>query len=239
MSVEIALAALALLIAAVGTLLRNPSPPVKIFLIILAILTFGGSVIKSINEESDKKFMQTAIISNLIPSNSSYEKLSDDVDKVAKATGFDEDTSCHHNSEGMICLLSNKNGDQHAIVVLNKLEIAEMYANQLKNSSNQKVINEAMQKSYDPKNINEEFMDKVGILGFGIYFNMFYGLPLYYSYDPKFGVIIAFDKDGKKETVEVGPSELSTLPQDKALNLFHRLGESFREKFKKIFGMSS
>ena len=238
MILEIILMVITLSAAVVGTYKDDLSGLVKTFLIVLAIAAGIGTLIKSYKDESDKKFMQAALTSTLNPSNSSYEKICNEVDKIGKAAGFDADAECHHSSDGMIGLLSEKAGKDYGIVVLNRQNVSDIYANHIKKSSNQNVINvinEAIHKLYDPKNLNnEEFLDKVGILGFNIYFNIFDEHPLSYNYDPKFGVKIAFDKDGKKQIVQVSPAELKTFEHGKALNLFHLIGKNFREKFQKF-----
>ncbi|HYN25214.1 MAG TPA: hypothetical protein VES69_09250 [Pyrinomonadaceae bacterium] len=88
-----------------------------------------------------------------------------------------------------------------------------------------------MQKAYVPKEFTEEFLDKVGILGFGIFFNIVGRFPSEYNYDPRFGVRISFDNNGKKQTVEFNPSELARFEENKAFKLFYLLAQDFRRKF--------
>src|SRR5262249_21311118 len=113
MAIEIFLTLITLMVAVIGTLLKDPSRSVNVFLIFLAVLAACGTVVKSISDESDKGFMKTALISSLNPSNSSYQKLCDDVDEGAKSRGFDQDTHCYHSSDGMVCLLASKDENRH------------------------------------------------------------------------------------------------------------------------------
>jgi hypothetical protein len=172
--------ALAALFIAVYAARKDPVPREKNILIVVAIIVFGFSVWKAIDDESEKEFMQNMLISTIIPSNSAYVKLYDDVNEAATKIGYVVQDSCNHSDDGMICLLykkeeahSAKNNAYSATVVFDKQEVAEMYANRMRKCSNSKLVSDAIQKVYEPKELREEFLDRVGILGFGIFFDMF------------------------------------------------------------------
>jgi hypothetical protein len=80
--------------------------------------------------------------------------------------------------------------------------------------------------------LEEEFSDKVGLLGTnGVFFNMFGRWPDY-AYDDKFGVKIMFKKDGITKEVLLNADELASVEQRKAPDLFYVLEQKFREKLK-------
>ena len=104
MAIEFLLTTITLIVAIIGTLLRDPSRRVKAFLICLAAAASAGSAVKAVETERDKRFIQTALVSSLNPSNSAYEKLCEDIGEFAKAKGYDEDLDCPHMSDGMVTL---------------------------------------------------------------------------------------------------------------------------------------
>jgi len=231
MTLEIMLAAITLIVAVIGTLLKDPPRRVKAFLIVLAALASIGSVVKAIADESDKEFMKTALISTLVPSNSSYERLWADVDESAKARGFDQDARCIHSIEGMTCFLRSANDAKHGTLVFNKAEIAQMYANEISRKSNGRLIGDLFQQSYVPADIHEEFLEKIGVLEFAVFFDLFGRFPSDYEYDDPIGVRIDFERDGKKQSVGFSPNELSGFQQSQGPNVFYAFEQAFRKKF--------
>jgi hypothetical protein len=227
MVTEFVLTAITLAVAIFGTTKDKIPRNGKRLLIGLAVATSVASVMKVINDEDDKKFLQTALISTLRPSNAVYEKLCRDVAEVAKTMGFDEETICHHAPDGMVTFFSNGKKTQHGTVVFDRSEIGKMYANHLRDASNRTLIVSVLHKAYVPKEFSEEFLDKVGILGFGIFFNLVKRFPSEYHYDPSIGVQIYFDN----KKVGFDAPELAGFEENKAFKLFYLLGESYRKKF--------
>lgn len=227
MVTEFVLTAITLAVAIYGTTKDKIPRNGKRLLIVLAVATSVASVIKVVSDEDDKKFLQTALISTLRPANSVYEKLCRDVDEVAKTMGFDEETKCHHGPDGMVTFFSDRTKTQHGIVVFDRSDIGKMYANHLRDLSNRQLITNVMHKAYVPKEFSEEFVDKVGILGFGIFFNIVGRFPSEYNYDPSIGVQIYFDN----KKVGFDSPELARFEENKAFKLFYLLGEGYRKKF--------
>ena len=75
MTYDIVLAIAALIVAVVGTLKDDFSPRTKRILVGVAAITCLLGVIKAVGDDHDKKFMKIALISTLVPANSSYTKL--------------------------------------------------------------------------------------------------------------------------------------------------------------------
>jgi hypothetical protein len=233
MAIDIVLTTITLIVAIVGTLIKDPKPRVQVALIGCAVLASTGSIIKSGNDESDKEFMKTALTSTLVPSTSSYEILSEDVHVVVQNRGFRGDWNYNHtpDGDGMTCFFSNTDGTKHGTLVLNRSEIAEMYANQIAHRKNDKSVEAALEESYVPKDLQEEFLDKAGVLGFVVFFDMFGRYPTDYNYDG-FGIRIAFEDDGKRMTAGFSRDELTQIEAAKAPDLFYVLEKGFRQKFK-------
>jgi hypothetical protein len=231
MSLDIILTIITLIVAVIGTLLKDPSRRVKVFLISLAALASLASVIKAVADASDKEFMKTAIISTLTPSNFAFQKLVNDIHDEDNQAGFDTEI-CHHDADGMTCFLSSSTDkNKHGTLVFNRMDIAEMYANDIQRTSNKKLIDAAFAQSYDPKELKEEFSDKVGLLGTAVFFNM-YGRWPDYTYDDSFGVKIIFEKDGVTKEVLISPVELASFQKQRAPDLFYALEKEFRDKYK-------
>ena len=72
MALDVILIATTLIVAVIGTLLKDPPKRVKTFLITLAALASIASIIKAHDDSDEKKFLRTAVTSNLTPDTSAY-----------------------------------------------------------------------------------------------------------------------------------------------------------------------
>src|SRR5580658_3121492 len=155
MFLDIILTLITLTVAVIGTMLKDPSRHVKGFLIGLAAVASLASIVKASGDASDKEFMKRAVISGLTPANSAYQNFTDEIEKQV-AKNFEVDT-CHHNNDGMTCFMtSTSDKTKHSDLVFNRAEIAEMYANDIRHTSNDKPINAAFTQQYDTKNYRED-----------------------------------------------------------------------------------
>src|SRR5271166_1393501 len=75
MPLDIVLALAALIVAVVGTLKDDFSLRTKRILVGAAAVTCLFAIIKAVSDDHDKTFMKTALISTLVPANSSYVNL--------------------------------------------------------------------------------------------------------------------------------------------------------------------
>ena len=174
--------------------------------------------------------MQTALVANLHPSNSSYVQICDDIHEAGKTIGFVKDTPCYHGPDGTIALLSDDTGAQRATAVFNRSDIAEIYGHQLRKSSNRKFILTVLEKRYTPRDLGGELLDKVGILASGVYFTIVGEFPIHYHYDQDFGVRVAFEIEGRRKILEVSSADIAKFNEDKALNLFYLLEQGLRAR---------
>jgi hypothetical protein len=231
MTIDIILTLITLTVAVIGTIKENLTKHVKQFLVGLAVIASLASIIKAVGDASDKEFMKKALTSILTPSNASYQRLVADIHDNDNKAGFDTEL-CHHSQDGMTCFLSSSTDmNKHATLVFNRFDISQLYANNIQRTSNKKLIDAAFAQTFDPKDSEEEFSDKVGLLGAGVFFNVFGRWPDY-AYDDKFGVKIMFEKDGAMKEVLLSPDELASVQQHKAPDLFYALEQKFREKLK-------
>lgn len=234
MMIDAVLTLITVLVAIVGTVTKDPSQRVKAFLITLAVLAGLGSIVKAASDNADKAFMDTALTSTLIPTNASYQKLTDEVEAVAKKHDFN-DTSCVHSADGMSCFLSQSHNFGPEVLVFDKLEIAKMYGNLIRKNDNSRLVEESFGRSFADDSRKEELLDKVGILESSIYFQVFKGFPTdSYNYDDDFGVQITFERNGRKETVGLSPKELSSYDPKRAATYFGLLTDTFRNKLEQL-----
>ena len=107
--VENVLIGLTLAVAIIGILWKDPPLPAKVFLIFLVLASSAASIYKSREDDQDKKFLQLALTSILVPSNSDYTRFYKDFDARAAARGYDvTDYPCHHSPDGLAVFLPTR-----------------------------------------------------------------------------------------------------------------------------------
>jgi len=231
---EYVLIGLTLAVAIVGTLWKDPPKPAKAILIFFALAASAASIYKSREDDQDKKFLQLALTSTLVPSNSDYTRFYNDFNPPAAARGYDVDVDypCHHTPEGLTCFFASSDGSQHGTLVLNKADVATLYANLIRGVSNGPTSEALFKKQYTPSIHDEEFLDKVGIVGFDTFYNMYHSFPRNYDYDPSFGVHVIWDNAGKEQVVRISPDDISRIAPGNGLEIFRKIEELYRERFR-------
>jgi hypothetical protein len=106
-----------------------------------------------------------------------------------------------------------------------------MYANLIRRVSNDLMSKTLVNKQYTPSVHDEEFLDKVGIVGFHTFYNMYRGFPRNYDYDDSFGVYVKWESAGKEQVVQLSPDDISGIPQGSGLDVFRKIEELYRQKF--------
>jgi hypothetical protein len=178
---------------------KSPYRHVRTILVLLAIGSSAVSFYKSSEDSDDKKFLQLALTSTLVPTHSGYDHFYRDFDAPAAARGFDvKNYTCHHSEDGLACFFASPDASVHGTLVLDKAEIAEMYANQLRRQGNRTISEALFKKQFTPSVSNEEFLDKAGIVGFLTFYNMYGRYPANYYYDASFGAKVIWDDGGVK-----------------------------------------
>jgi hypothetical protein len=233
MPFDIILALAALIVAVVGTLKDDFSVRTKRILVGVAVVTCLLAIMKAVGDEHDKKFMKIALISTLVPANSSYTKIVPEIEDAGKTRHFD-DSPCHHSPDGMACFFSSQNdAGRHATVVLNRSEIAQMYANEIDKTPNDKLIKAAFDGLYTPpKDWDEEFADKAGLLGMAVCYNMFDHWGSDYNYDPSFGLKVECDTQNGNQEAHITADTLTSLHNGPGSDVFYKLELMFRDQYK-------
>lgn len=237
MFLDIVLALAALTVAIVGTVKDDFTVRTKRILVGAAVFTCLFAIIKAVGDDRDKKFMKTALISTLVPANSSYTKIVPEVEAAGTKRLFD-DSPCHHSPDGMVCFFSSqKDNSKHATLVLNRSEIAQMYANEIDKTSNNTLIGPAFDQLYKPiprDGWDEEFADKGGLLGMAVCYNMFNHWGSDYNYDPSFGLKVECETPAGVKEAEITTDELNGMHDGPASEVFYKLEQIFRDQYKPI-----
>jgi hypothetical protein len=233
MTLDIGLALAALIVAVVGTLKDDLTLRTKRILVGAAAVTCLFAIIKAVSDDHDKTFMKIALISTLVPANSSYTKLVPEIEDAGEKRLFD-DSPCHHSQDGMACFfLSKSDNSKHATLVLNRSEIAQMYANEIDKTSNDTLIGAAFDQPYEPNmDWDEEFVDKAGFLGMAVCYDMFDHWGSDYNYDPKFGLKVECEARTENTEAHITTEELTRLHNGPAPEVFYKLEQMFRDQYK-------
>src|SRR5262249_26874057 len=149
---EISLIVITLIVAVVGTIWEKPPLEWKVILIVCALSASVFSIVKAFQDERDKNFTRKALLTLVVPTNSSYERLARDVEAVARQRGLNGDYNCPHSPDGLTCFWSSQDKQKQATFVFDKSEVADMYMNLINDQSNSSYISKASQKSYASKN---------------------------------------------------------------------------------------
>jgi hypothetical protein len=228
--VDVLLSVITLVVAIVGTVLKDPSRNIKIFLIALAVTTTVGTVIKAFGDESDKNFFKRALISTLSPSSGQYKNLEGDVAKHF-AKEYD-DWGCYHTDGGMGCFLSSSaDKDKHLTLVLNPEEIGEMYAKEIAKEKDDDIIQRVCFNTIKPSEFDEDFKDRAAILGSVIFWTTFSQWPRS-NYDDTVGVKEEYRQDGQDKEISFAPAELKSIPEGDSCKVFYDVEQHIRQKYK-------
>jgi hypothetical protein len=240
MTLDFILVVITLIVAVIGTLLKDPAKHVKVFLISLAALSSIASIIKAHGDSNEKEFLRKAITSNLAPDAGTFGRFGEQVSAEAKSRGFDR-FPCYHDQNTLTCFLSSTTDPaKRGTLVLSRSEVAQMYANEIQRASNKVVISTALSHEYDPSAFDEEFEDKVGLLGAAVFFTTFGHWPSY-SYDDH-GVTdltLVYEANGRAVVIRFDSTELNAVPKGNAMNLFYAFEQRFRQEYAKERSSSS
>jgi hypothetical protein len=233
MPLDIVLAIAALIFAVVGTLKDDFTLRTKRILIGAAAITCLVAIIKAVMDDRDKQFMKIALISTLVPANSSYTKLVPEIEAAGKKRDLD-DSPCHHSADGMACFFSSqRDTSKHETLVFNRSEIAQMYANDIDKTSNDVWIKAAFDHPYKRTGEwDEEFADKAGLLGMAVCYNMFDHWGSDYNYDPSFGLKVECETPAGGKEAHITTEDLARLHNGRASELFYKLEQMFRDQYK-------
>jgi hypothetical protein len=218
-------------VAIIAALWHDPPLRIKVGLIILAVAASFGSGLKVIGDDHDKQFMQNALSSILVPSGATYQKFYNDLDPASVSIGYDTDGTCHHSDDGMTCFFANKENTKSGVVVWDRSDVAELYANLLKKKSNRPAFAQYLSKTYSPSVEDEDFKDKVGILGMHVFYHLYDRDAQNFVYDDKFGVKVYFDNNGRNQFVQISPEDIAQMKEGQAPQVFKAVSELYASRF--------
>lgn len=200
-------------------------------LLALAIISSAAAAYKAHDDNDDKAFLKSALKSGLVPPHAVFDGFYEDIKGPAAARGFNVESldgfNCIHFDEGVTCFLANPDGTKRGTLVLNRIEVADMYANYLDRKSNRTFCENLFTKQAKPSTDSEEFKDKAGIVGFLTFYTIHNRYPENYFYD---GTGIRVIDGGK--SFFVSADEVNQITAGNALDVYHKIEELFREKFK-------
>jgi hypothetical protein len=226
---DLLLAAAALVIAIIGIQLPHPPQRVRMFLISLAGLVALITAVKAFSDHRDKEFLETALTSTLRPSNAEYGRIISYIDKQSQSESR-QIRDCHYDDDGLTCFYKPDYGRQLVTLVMDRSEIAQLYAAGLGNRDTNTAVSKACHEEINPEDLSEDYKAKVSILGVLVYFDITRE-SAEFSYNDKTGVNISFETNGKKEHVRLTPDELKSFTRKDACHLFYDVEQSFRQKF--------
>jgi hypothetical protein len=136
---EYILISLTFILAVVGTIWKDPPTTAKVSLITLLVISSGVSIVKAIGDDRDKKFLETLTITGFSLPNAFYDSIYDEIGAVSELFR-DSDTRCHHTTDGLTCFVPATARSPHIVLVFNKFEIAEIFANRERKKQNEDFI---------------------------------------------------------------------------------------------------
>ncbi|MET3906948.1 hypothetical protein ABID59_001279 [Bradyrhizobium sp. S3.3.6] len=207
-----------------------PAPPkkLKLGLSAVALLLAGIGMGKAYNDDREKDFLQTALTSTLLPTHSGYDRFYQDFKTGAKNAQFNPAlTLCAHSTDGLVCSLR---GDKGAgTLVLDRGELAQMYANQLrkKDDKNAPLVASFFAKTFVPNELSEELLGKAAIVGLLAYYEKYQEFPLTYYYHKIDGVRIV----SKQGTFAICPDIIRGVSDGTGLVVFQKVRDLFLDRF--------
>jgi hypothetical protein len=221
---------LALMIGLTPTFWKDPGKPViyatRAALILIAIFSIG----KSINDNNDKKVLEKLAITGLILPTSAYDFLYDEVnDRLANA-GYGA-AICDHSDMGAVCDVAASGKNPPATIVLSRDEVSKLYADHERGWSGRSVIDHAIQKNYTPSKLEDDFLDRVSIVGYHEFFRLCGEYPADYAYQDERGITLIYDDhDGKRKRIQISPDEIRAEQTKAGPAQFHDFEQIYRQR---------
>jgi hypothetical protein len=191
-----------------------------------------ASVVKAIADDQDKQFLQTLTITGLSLPNAFYDSIENDIRTISGRYGYSSHARCHHTHDGLTCFVDPSPTQPHVDVVLNKFEVAQIFANNKRNIDNTDFVESILDQKVDPSHLSEDFKDKLGILGIHTFYDICRRFPDQYNYDDKFGIKIFYDQDGRLDHLSLLPEEIKKVEPGDAIRVFPIFEQIYAEKIK-------
>ena len=95
-----------------------------------------------------------------------------------------------------------------------------MYAKEIAHKKNDAIIQAVCSHAYDPAVFDEEFKDKIGVLGSVVFWTTFSQWP-HYDYDDTVGVKEEYLQAHEDKEVIFAPPEMKSFPQGQSCQVFY------------------
>jgi hypothetical protein len=202
---------------------------------ILVVFLVGSSVVtfvQGVSSDKDKELVQNLAIASLALPNSAYDTVYRQMDEAY----FDgSSVGCRHTKEGMTCPLPSAGGQPARTLVFNSYEVAQVYADAIRGRDTKGFLKEIAQKRYDPKQLSDEYEDKLGILGSLTFFEVCGRFPEGYDYDDGRGVKVYYKDGGARKVIALTSDEMTDQVANPAPVLFGFFNNLFRNKIYQAF----
>lgn len=188
-------------------------------------------IAKAYEDSKEKDFLNTAVISNLVPNGKAYGILAGQVSNEADEQFKLTKAKCYHPDDGLTCFLVSKTiPSLRATAVFSRLDVSDLYANYIEHRSNKRTIDKIFDQQYKPADLDEDFEEKVGILGSAILYH-FHIWPNY-SYDDHGGqdLELIYSGGDVSTVIQFSPAELAPMNKNSEPELFYEVEQQIRKK---------
>jgi len=230
--VDFILIGMTFVLAVIGTLWKDPPKTAQAALLLLLLASSTVSVFKSVGDSRDKELLQTLAVAGLNLPNAAYDIVYRPMEEWQKAEGYSNSATCHHNGDGMTCFVDPVPNKPDIVFVLNRFEVAKIYAMSIRGESNNALLTSVLQKKYDPKELNDDYQDKLGILGEDVFYHLCARFPSNYNYDDKFGIAILYEQAGTQKAIQISPTEMTAPEPDIGPIIFQHFAQMYRDRIR-------
>jgi hypothetical protein len=138
---------------------------------------------------------------------------------------------CDHSDMGAVCDVAATGKNPPATIVLSRDEVSTLYANHQRGRSGRSVIDLAIRKNYTPSELEDDFLDRVAVVGYHEFFRLCGEYPADYVYQDERGItLIYYDYDGKRKRIRISPDELRAEQTMDGPAQFHDFEQTYRQR---------
>lgn len=230
MIIDVILILITLAVAVIGTLTDLKSNG-RAILILLAVGASVFSIYKSYKKNKENNFLQWALTVSLAPSPKEYDHLKDDVLKAAPGYTIDD---YHHFNAGVVFFLDKTADHSKSILIFDREEIAQIYANLANREDNKSLIQSRLNYVYksDDKE-REDILNRICILGSVMFRKVVDRFPNDCTYGNE-GVNYFIAAEGRELKLNLAPNEIGSFTGAPAAQLFSAVADHLHGDIRKL-----